>query len=93
MSVFRDRMHPDDPGFENWARNLLDQDDEDIIFPESDNELEDSPVIEEIYEEDSDADYVPDENEIEDLPDERKETDDLPHQRERFYIGKNKFKW
>ncbi|CAH1965146.1 unnamed protein product [Acanthoscelides obtectus] len=71
MSSFPDRMHPNDPRFEEWARSLMDQDDEDIRFTESDNELAVSDITEEIHEEESDVDYIPDENETENWLEER----------------------
>ncbi|CAH1962116.1 unnamed protein product [Acanthoscelides obtectus] len=91
MSSFPDRMRPNDLRFEDWARSLMDQDDEDIRFTESDNKLEDSDITEEIHEEDSDADYIPDENETENWLEERNQMEGFSAKNERFYIGKNKF--
>lgn len=77
-------MHPDDPKFAEWAQNLLDEEDENTKFVESDDEFEDT--IEEVIEEDSDADY----SENEDL---ESESEDLVNNESNFYFGKNKFKW
>lgn len=91
MESFSNRMHPDDPRFEQWGQNLLDQDDESTKFSDSDDELEDTSEIEEIYEEDSDADYVPDEDS--NNASTENDMENLAEERDKFYIGKNGFKW
>ncbi|KAK4886914.1 hypothetical protein RN001_003185 [Aquatica leii] len=58
-----DKMNPADPRFVNWAQNLLDQDDENLEFEESDDDFRDEEDVKKFLEESSDEDYFQNEDE------------------------------
>ncbi|KAK4886193.1 hypothetical protein RN001_002464 [Aquatica leii] len=85
-----DKMNPADPRFVNWAQNLLDQDDENLEFEESDDDFRDEEDVKKFLEESSDEDYFQNEGtssgSLEDEPEEATEN------KEEFYFRRNKFK-
>ncbi|KAK4883310.1 hypothetical protein RN001_006629 [Aquatica leii] len=83
-----DKMNPDDPRFVNWAQNLLNLDDENLEFEESNGDFRDKEDVKEFAEESSDEDYFQNEGfSSEDEPEGATEN------KEEFYFGRNKFKW
>ena len=88
---FPDRMHPDDPKFADWVQHMMDQDDESVVFAESDDELSDDGNVEEIVEYSSDEDYS--ENEDSCSESSESEAEELQTVKNNFYFGKNKFMW
>lgn len=82
-------MHPDDPNFLNWGQSLLDQDDENVKFEVSDDDLGDDEYVEEIDETSSDEDYFDKSN----SEDSESESEELTKDKDNSYFGKNMYKW